>query len=184
VPVEGCTPEGGLLLQYMPHGNLSDYLRTHSETISTSQRLQWGFEAVECLQLLHSKGVIHCDVKPKNFLLDAGLELRIADFSSSSLNGSRVPTCRSTRFSLPQGAREQATARSDIFGLGSTIYEIMTGESPYEELGSDEVVRLYKAKDFPAFTESLFDKFIRQCWHGEIASAQEAHDYVKALAII
>ena len=101
VPVKGYTTEGGLLLQYMPHGNLADYLSTHSETISMSQRLRWVWEATEGLQLLHTNGVIHCDVKTKNFFLDASLGLRIADFSSSSLNGSRVSACRTTRFSLP-----------------------------------------------------------------------------------
>jgi serine/threonine protein kinase len=40
VPMEGYT-EDGLLLQYMPHGNLADYLHTHSKTIPMSQRLRW-----------------------------------------------------------------------------------------------------------------------------------------------
>lgn len=148
-----------------------------------TQRLQWVCEAAEGLQFLHSKGVIHCDVKPKNLLLDAALGLRIADFSTSSLNGSPVPAFRTTRFSLPRGAREQPTARSDIFGLGSTTYEIMTGESPYGESDSDEVVRLYEAKEFPTITGTPCDTFIRQCWSGEITSAQEAYDYITALVV-
>jgi hypothetical protein len=40
VPVKGYTTEGELLLQYMLHSNLADYLHTHSKTISISQRLQ------------------------------------------------------------------------------------------------------------------------------------------------
>ena len=42
VPMKGYTTEGELLLQYMPHGDLVDYLRTHSETISINQPLQCG----------------------------------------------------------------------------------------------------------------------------------------------
>jgi serine/threonine protein kinase len=181
--MKGYTTEGELLLQYMPHGDLADYLRTHSETISMSQRLQWVCEAAEGLQFLHSKGVIHCNVKPKNLLLDTALGLRIADFSISSLNGSPISAFRTTRFSLPQGAREQPTARSNIFGLGSTTYEIMTSESPYRRLASDEVVRLYKAKEFPTITGTPCDTFIRQCWSSEITSTQEAYDHITALVI-
>jgi len=57
----------------------------------------------------------------------------------------------------------------------------MTGESPYEKLGSDEVVRLYKARDFPNFTGTPCDKFIQQCWNGEIASTQEAYGQIEGL---
>jgi serine/threonine protein kinase len=181
VPVKGYTAEGELLMENMPNGNLAEYLRTHSEAISMSQRLQWAWDAAEGLLFLHLNGVMHRDVKPKNFLLDATFGLRIADFASSSLNGSHVSASGSTRFSLPRRAGEQATTRSDVFGLGSTTYEIMTGKSPYGELDSDEVVRLFKAKDFPAITGTPCDEFIQQCWNGEITSAQEAYDHINAL---
>lgn len=102
VPVKGYTTEGELLLQYMPHGDLADYLRTYSKTISMSQRLQWVCEAAEGLQFLHSKGVIHCDLKPKNLLLDAALGLRIADFSISSLNESPVSAFRTLSSLYPE----------------------------------------------------------------------------------
>lgn len=59
----------------------------------------------------------------------------------------------------------------------------MIGETPYGELASDEVVRLYKAKDFPTCIGTPCDKFIQQCWQGEITSAQEAYDYITALVI-
>ena len=38
---------------------------------------------------------------------------------------------------------------TDLFALGSTIYELLTGHSPYEEVPSDEVDRLYEEKNFP-----------------------------------
>lgn len=54
---------------------------------SVPQRLQWVRDAAEGLHFLHPANVIHCDVEPRNFLLDAELSLRIADFSGSSLEG-------------------------------------------------------------------------------------------------
>jgi serine/threonine protein kinase len=183
VPMEGYTEEGALLLQHMRNGNLADYLRAHPETISMSQRLQWATEAAEGLEFLHSKGVIHCDVKPKNFLLDDSFGLKIVDFSSSSLNGSYILACKSTRFSLPQGRQEKPTIRSDTFALGCTTYVIMTGEDPYENLHSDEVVHLFEDGDFPSSKGTPCDEYIRQCWVGEIKSTREAYDCMKTLVI-
>lgn len=90
-----------LTMEYMSNGCLKDYLRAHNEEISTLQRLQWIQEAAEGLQLLHSANIIHCDVEPKNFLLDADLGLRIADFSGSSLDGLQALACAGTRFEPP-----------------------------------------------------------------------------------
>lgn len=92
-PIE-CT----LTMEYMPNGTLQDYLQAHSE-VSLTQRLQWVQEAAEGLQLVHLADIIHCDVEPKNFLLDANLGLRIADFSGSSLEGSKASACTGTRYS-------------------------------------------------------------------------------------
>src|SRR5437762_9967057 len=81
-----------LTMEYLPNGSLKDYLLAHNK-ISMIQRLRWVGEAAEGLQLLHSANVIHCDVEPKNFLLDADLGLNIADFSGSSLEGSQASAC-------------------------------------------------------------------------------------------
>lgn len=72
-----------LTMEYMPHGCLKDYLAVYSDKIPTRKRLQWVREAAEGLQFLHSANVIHCDVEPRNFPLDAELSLKIADFGDS-----------------------------------------------------------------------------------------------------
>ena len=61
-----------LTMEYMPNGSLEDYLAQNKD-IPITQRLQLVQEAAGGLQLLHSANVIHCDVAPKNFLLDAHL---------------------------------------------------------------------------------------------------------------
>ncbi|KAI9041587.1 protein kinase family protein [Aspergillus affinis] len=70
----------GLLLEYMGSGDLKAYLQTHG-SIPTNLKLKWAYQAAEAVELLHRNGVIHCDVKPRNFLLDAALDIKIIDFS-------------------------------------------------------------------------------------------------------
>jgi serine/threonine protein kinase len=171
-----------LTMEYMSNGCLRDYLTAHNDEISTGQRLCWAQEAAEGLQLLHSAQVLHCDVGPKNFLLDGDLNLRIADFSGSSLEGSRPAACASTRFLPPShDFRLGPSIQEDLYALGSTIYTIITGRPPFEELDSDEVKKCFRAHTFPDVTEILCGEIIQRCWNFKVASAQEVYDFVRDL---
>lgn len=168
-----------LTMEYMPNGSLKDYLAQNRD-ISLTQRLRWAQEAAEGLQLLHSANVIHCDVAPKNFLLDAHLSLRIADFSGSSLNSSYPAACGSVRFTEPNFSRRNSpTIQEDLYALGSTIYCIMTSRYPYEELESNEVRDRYKAQEFPDVADISCGEIILRCWRSEATSAQEICDFIR-----
>lgn len=170
-----------LTMEYMPNGSLKDYLAQNRD-ISIAQRLRWAQEAAEGLQLLHSANVIHCDVAPKNFLLDAHLSLRIADFSGSSLNSSHPAACGSVRFTDPSFPRRAPpTTQEDLYALGSTIYFIMTSRYPYEELDSTEVRDRYRAQEFPDVAEICCGEIILRCWRSEVSSAQEICDFIRGM---
>jgi serine/threonine protein kinase len=170
-----------LTMEYISNGCLKDYLRAHNDEISMLQRLQWIQETAEGLQLLHSANIIHCDVEPKNFLLDADLGLRIADFSGSSLDGLQASACAGTRFEPPSfDWRCAPTVKDDLFSFGSTIYTIITGQYPFQELPSDEVVERYKAHEFADVTAITCGEIINRCWHCQVESAQEIYDFIQA----
>lgn len=176
VPMLGHSAEG-LRLEYMENGTVKDYLREH-EDVSLEQRQRWVREAIEGLDLLHSHGIIHCDFKPRNFLLDASLSLKIADFSGSSYDGSKSYCCEGTRYYLPRDWRKPSTMKSDLFALGSSIFEILTGTSPYHELPSDEVERLYEEENFPDVTKLPFGEVIMNCWLCRYSSAKEVNELI------
>lgn len=111
-----------------------------------SLKLKWASQVAESIDLLHRNGVLHCDTKPRNILLDTSLDIKIIDFSGSSLDGSKPASGEGTRFYLPRHYKEPPTVATDLFALGSTLYEIFQGTSPYEEIPSNEVERLYKQK--------------------------------------
>lgn len=176
VPMLGHTSEG-LSLEYMESGNVKEYVREHQD-VPMEQRLKWAREAAEGLELLHSHGIIHCDTKPRNFLLDGNLNLKITDFSGSSCQGAKSNACESSRFYLPRDWREPSTVRTDLFALGSTIYEILTGTSPYEELASQEVEKLYQEREFPDVSHLPCGEIILKCWLGQFSSAQQVYDSI------
>lgn len=177
----GFDPESCVLtMEYMPNGTLKDFLAANNEAISTAQRLRWARDAAEGLQVVHDAKIVHCDVEPKNFLLDEDLALKISDFSGSSLEGSRASACAGRRYSRPGfDFHRQQTVSDDLFGLGSTIYFIITGQIPFEELPSDEVEKSYKDQIYPDVSGINCGSIIRQCWDSEITSAQEVYDYFR-----
>jgi serine/threonine protein kinase len=141
VKLRSCDPvKYELVLEYMQNGTLKQYIQGHLEETSPQLRFRWARQAVEGLQLLHAAGVIHCDVGPHNFLLDKGLELKIADFGGSSVNGSRASVCPGTRYKTSElDWRNPPTLAEDLFPLGSLFYFIFTGNVLFHDLEEEEI---------------------------------------------
>ena len=165
--------ECALTMEYMSNGTLKDFLLENTDTVSTTQRVQWAKAAAEGLQLLHEHNVIHSDTNPSNFLLDTNLQLKICDFSSSSIRGVSATGCSGARFAWPKLDAKQPRVQDDIFGLGSTIYFIMSGHYPYPELSSEDVKMNYEAERFPDITSVMHGSTIHKCWTAGYDSVQD-----------
>ena len=165
-------------MEYMTNGCLKDYINQHYAEIMLEQRLQWCLDAAEGLQLLHDADVIYCDMKPKNLLLDANLRVKLADFGSSSFRGSKPTGCAGTRY-MPPDDYTAFSIRIDIFGLGSTMYKIMTGKDPYKQIPSGEVWPLYRKRQFPDVSKLLCGNIIQDCWLGRVRSAKEVYNAIR-----
>ncbi len=89
------------------------------------------------LAFAHSKGVIHRDLKPSNILLAKDGWVKITDFGLSLYEGSPVITQPGAVVGTPAYLAPEAinggavTSRSDIFSLGATFYQLLTGEKPF-----------------------------------------------------
>lgn len=77
-----------LVLQYMPNGNLSTLLHSHSYSLTLIQRINIMLDVASAIKYLHHDlptPVIHCDLKPSNILLDYHMTAHVADFGISKL---------------------------------------------------------------------------------------------------
>lgn len=166
--IEWCPDTCCLILEWLENGNLKTYMMRNSSTIKEEIRLKWAKQAAEAVQAVHSADVVHCDISPRNFLVDSQLDLKISDFGGASLSGSKPSAYADTRY-RPANASDpdlQPGFNEDIFALGSLLYFIMTGTDPYEEVPSDKVKTAYKMENFPDVSHLKYGSVIEQCWVG------------------
>lgn len=168
-------------MEYLENGTLKDYIGSKSESLTPQLRQRWAKQASEGLSALHAAGIIHCDISPRNFLLDSDLHLKIADFGGASLAGSAPSAVAGTRFRYPVSNWDAPPRfEEDVFGLGSLIYFIMTDTYPYKEIPSNEVEELYNSRTFPNITGLACGDIIKRCWNMQV-SAAEVLTYFDAL---
>ncbi|MGV3486087.1 MAG: WD40 repeat domain-containing serine/threonine protein kinase [Planctomycetaceae bacterium] len=116
---------------------------------------------VRALHFAHTRGVYHRDVKPANILLDHagqpyvtdfGLAKRASDTSSSS-EGRMVGTVRYMSPEQAVGNFGETDGRSDVYALGVTLFEMLTGETPFR--GNAQAILHQKAFDDPPSPRTL-----------------------------
>jgi len=62
---------------------------------------------------------------------------------------------------------------TEVFAVGSLIYEISTGKRPYDGIEDDEVESLFRQKVFPTTTDVYLSGIIKKCWLGDFKSVAE-----------
>ncbi len=103
----------------------------------------------DAIQYAHARGVIHCDLKPSNILLDSGGQPHLTDFGLARvLEGGSIDLTRTRVIAGTPGymAPEQAsgqgdiTVATDVYGLGAVLYELLTGHPPHVGESAYEVL--------------------------------------------
>lgn len=106
-----------------------------------AEGLRIGVKIAGALQIAHNHGVVHRDVKPANILLNAYGEAMLADFGIATI-ATRSATKRTQAYT-PNHAPpevllgELATEAADIYTLGSTLYELLSGASAFTDAGQE-----------------------------------------------
>ncbi|KAA5541124.1 serine/threonine protein kinase [Roseiconus nitratireducens] len=83
----------------------------------------------------HSKGVLHCDLKPANILLGEDNEPRLADFGQSRMTHDQTPALGTLFYMAPEQADLGSTPSSgwDVYAAGAILYRMLTGGPPYRD---------------------------------------------------
>ncbi len=138
VPVYDVGEDDGMpyfVMRYMPGGSLSDWIEKGRFTLQDTARLIE--RLAQALGYAHKKGVIHRDLKPDNILFDSNGNPFISDFgvakfseAATNLTGSGI--IGTPAYMSPEQAQgEDVDGRSDVYGLGVIVYQMLSGRQPY-----------------------------------------------------
>ncbi len=122
------------VMEYVESGSLEDLL-TREEKLPPRVAVNIFREVAVGLMHAHGKGVLHCDLKPANILIDQDGHPRLADFGQSRLSHEQTPALGTLFYMAPEQADLAAVpdVRWDVYALGTLLYGMLTGEPPYRD---------------------------------------------------
>jgi tRNA A-37 threonylcarbamoyl transferase component Bud32 len=125
-----------IAMEYVRGTNLKDILRTEGR-LELEEAAHIVTEVAEGLEYAHSRGVVHRDVKPANILLTEDRRVKLTDFGIARLGTSNLThdgqLLGTPNYMAPEQIRgEAADHRADVFSLGVVLYEMLTGEKPFQ----------------------------------------------------
>jgi serine/threonine-protein kinase len=133
-----------VVMEYVDGDNLKHHLLHHSPII-TEKPLEILMQVARGIQFLHKNRVIHRDIKPENILISTEMEVKIADFSLAVRRdkeqlASRVISGSRSYIAPERILHGRYDERTDIYSMGITAYELLTGHLPYTGTSDQEVL--------------------------------------------
>ena len=164
LPLFDSGQAGGFLYYVMPYiegETLRDKL-TRETQLPIPEAVRISSEVADALDYAHRRGVIHRDIKPENILLHDGRPM-VADFGialalSAAAGGRMTETGMSLgtpHYMSPEQATadKEITGRSDIYSLGTVLYEMLAGEPPHMGNSAQQIVMKILTEDAPPVTK-------------------------------
>lgn len=134
---------GYIAVEYVPGGDLSQYTRG-GKLLSPEDAIQVAFKSCGALNYAFRQGIVHRDIKPANILVVSGTNIKVGDFGAAYLNkavGTQIANIGSPYYMSPeQAAGLSLDHHSDMFSLGVVLYQLFSGQRPFEALTMDELV--------------------------------------------
>jgi serine/threonine protein kinase/WD40 repeat protein/predicted nucleic acid-binding Zn-ribbon protein len=145
-----------LVMRYLRGGSLRSKLK--SADMGLDEILHYVDNITSALSFAHRNGVVHRDLKPDNILLDEEGNAYLSDFGIARRIG-RHPTTENISGSLAYMSPEQLKndspmPQADIYSLGIMLYELFSGQYPYGDAPSWQLVNIHLNEPLPNISES------------------------------
>ena len=151
---------------------LKEYIQKHGR-IEPMEAIDFAIQIAQGVQAAHEHHTIHRDIKPQNIIIANNGTLKVTDFGIAKAASSSTTTTNamgSVHYISPEQARGGfSDERSDIYSLGITIYEMLTGHVPFEGENNVAIALMHIQSEmvspreyYPDIPTSL-EKIIRKC---------------------
>uniref|UniRef100_A0A0D6R1P3 non-specific serine/threonine protein kinase n=1 Tax=Araucaria cunninghamii TaxID=56994 RepID=A0A0D6R1P3_ARACU len=190
VPSSACF----VVVEYVAGGTLKGYLiKNRRRKLAFKVVIQLALDLSRGLSYLHSKKIVHRDVKTENMLLDKSRNLKIADFGVARVEAQNPKDMTGETGTLGYMAPEVLDGKPynrkcDVYSFGICLWEIYCCQMPYPDISFAEmtygVVRQNLRPEIPRCCPSSLANVMKRCWDGNSDKRPEMDEVVKLLEAI
>lgn len=139
-----------IVMEYVPGTHLKSILQRRGR-LSVNEAVTLMVQACAGVGYAHRAGLVHCDIKPQNFLITPDKRLKVTDFGIARALASIQPEEKSEivwgspqYFSPEQASGGPPSPASDVYSLGIILYELLTGSIPFLAESPTELARMHR----------------------------------------
>ncbi|XP_078431031.1 serine/threonine-protein kinase 52-like [Wolffia australiana] len=183
-----------VVLEYLPGGTLKSFLiRNSCKKLPFKVVMQIAIDLARGLSYLHSKKIVHRDVKTENMLMDKARVVKIADFGVARLEAQNPSDMTGETGTLGYMAPEVLNGnpynrKCDVYSFGICLWEIYCCDMPYPDLSfaevSSAVVRQNLRPEIPRCCPSALASVMKKCWDANPDRRLEMDEVVRILEAI
>jgi serine/threonine protein kinase len=175
----------GLVLERLDT-TLRNLLRKFGKLDSESHHpsaLRWSLECARGFTFLHDNGVIQGDIGCQNVMVSASGHAKLCDFAGSKIDQKDAWVAYEIRSQHPRYIGQQPTITTELFAIGSLLFEIWTATPPYADMPDSLVKEKFLACEFPidCIKYPRMKEVIRKCWSGEYNTAHDVCDSIQLI---
>nr|GMD68170.1 serine/threonine-protein kinase HT1-like [Ipomoea batatas] len=190
IPSRACC----VVVEFLPGGTLKKFLyKNRKKKLAFKIVIQLALDLSRGLSYLHSKKIVHRDVKAENMLLDTDRTLKIADFGVARVEAQNPKDMTGETGTLGYMAPEVLDGKPynrkcDVYSFGICLWEIYCCDLPYPDLSfaevSSAVVRQNLRPEIPRCCPSSFASIMKKCWDANPQKRPEMDEVVSLLEAI
>ncbi|KAL3507863.1 hypothetical protein ACH5RR_033245 [Cinchona calisaya] len=183
-----------VLVEFLAGGTLKNLLfKNRKKKLALRVVIQLALELARGLSYLHSKKIVHRDVKAENMLLDTYRTLKIADFGVARVEAQNPQDMTGETGTLGYMAPEVLDGKPynrkcDVYSFGICLWEIYCCDLPYPDLSfaevSSAVVRQHLRPEIPRCCPSSLANIMKKCWDANPEKRPDMEEVVRLLEAI
>jgi len=181
------TPPFCIVTEWMPRSTLHNDLNKY-HSLTPTDRLIAAFDIARGMQYLHSRQIIHRDLKSLNVLLDSNGRAKICDFGLARVvdeNERMTDNIGTPHWMAPELLQPSQgyDFKVDVYAYGIVLWEILTSQIPYDGLMATQIIAQVLMSDFrpqiPSNTHNGFRNLIEECWDRDPSKRPSFVDIIK-----
>lgn len=143
--------QGWIVMEYVSGASLRDVLEANPHGLQQDELFRWFGQIAAGVAYLHDHGIVHRDLKPANIFEDEGIvkigDYGLSKFISCSRRGGQTESVGTFHYMAPEIGKGEYGKEIDVYALGVMLYELTTGNIPFDGESSQEIIMKHLTAD-------------------------------------